>query len=66
MPAYDTGENGVLFMITSDGGVRFGDFIQSTSEEMQKKMMPILNKIVPKVREYFEELLKKEMRKEVG
>lgn len=56
-----TGENGVVFRFTADGKVEVVDYIQSTSEEMQEKIIPILNEIVPKVRKYFEDLLKEKL-----
>ncbi len=56
-----TGENGVLLMINSDGKVKenLDHRIISTSEEMQQ----ILDRVVPKVTEYFELLLEKELKK---
>lgn len=56
-------ENGVIFRFSADGKVEVADYIQSTSEEMQEKIVPILNEIVPKVRKYFEDLLKEKLEK---
>jgi hypothetical protein len=61
--AHDRGENGVVFRFTADGEVRITDYIQSTSEEMQSKILPIVEEILPKVRQYFEDLLKQTMAK---
>ena len=63
MEDFNANENGVIFRITKDGQVKFGGFIQSTSYEMQEKMMPILQELMPKVREYFQDLLNKEIGK---
>ena len=58
---YDTGENGVLFIINSEGKVieDLNHRILSTSYEMEQ----ILDKVVPEVSEYFEFLLQKELKK---
>ena len=60
---FNANENGVIFRITEDGQVKFGGFIDSTSYEMQEKMRPILEELMPQVQKYFQNLLNKEMGK---
>jgi hypothetical protein len=61
---YDRGENGVIFRVTEDGKVLFKDYILSTSFEMQNKIQPLIERVVPAVAKYFEDLLRSEMEKE--
>jgi hypothetical protein len=56
-----TGENGVVFRFTAEGDVRITDYINSTSWEMQSKILPIVTEILPRVRQYFEDLLKQRL-----
>ncbi len=63
MATQGTSKNGIIFMVSEDGKVSVGDYLLSTSYEMAIKIQPLIEKVAPKVREYFEEVLKREMEK---
>ncbi len=64
MAGYDAGEGGILFKVKRDGTVLISHYVLSTSYETQTRIQPLIEKIAPKVREYFEKLLKEEIAKE--
>ncbi len=64
MAGYDAGEGGILFKVKGDGTVSISHYVLSTSCETQAKIQPLIEKVAPKVREYFEKILKEEMAKE--
>ncbi len=61
MATHDTAESGIIFKVTIDGAVSIGGYALSPSYKMQTKIRPLIEKVAPKVREYFEEALKREM-----
>jgi hypothetical protein len=64
MAQYDTGDNGIIFRVKEDGTVSVSQYLVSASYTMQTRIQPMIEKVAPKVRDYFENLLKAEMAKE--
>jgi len=61
--ASDVESLGVIFKITEDGKVSIRDYLPATSNEMQTKIQPLIERVAPKVSEYFESLLRWEIEK---
>ena len=51
--ASDVESLGVIFKITEDGKVSIRDYLPATSNEMQTKIQPLIERVAPKVSEYF-------------
>jgi len=61
MATQGTSKNGIIFMVSEDGKVSVGDYLLSTSYEMAIKIQPLIEKVAPRVRRFFEEVLREEM-----
>jgi hypothetical protein len=64
MAGHDRGGNGIIFKVTEDGAVSIDGYVLSTSYEMQTRIQPMIQKVAPVVRQFFEDALKAEMAKE--
>jgi hypothetical protein len=64
MAGHDRGGNGIIFKVTEDGAVSIDGYVLSTSYEMQTRIQPVIQKVAPVVRQFFEDALKAEMAKE--